>query len=116
VSIKIGIVALNKYKTMKIIITLILSACGKTKQLIQSNIQQTGSDTADYKKLCKDECKVSSGWINYFISGLVASVTVLVSLPFADKAIYSSFKEMTAQSEVYAYNIFHTTASEWNDD
>jgi hypothetical protein len=104
---------------MKRIITLILatiisfnlSACGKTKQLIQSNIstQQSGSDATDYKKLHENECSVSSvrNYINWGL-GLVASVAVLVSLHFADKAIYSSFKKIAAKSELDAYNIYHT--------
>jgi hypothetical protein len=105
--------------TMKRIITLILasiisfnlSACGKTKQLIQSNIstQQSGSGATDYKKLYENECRVSKRRNNInWILGLVASVAVLVSLHFTDEAIYSSFKEITAQSELYAYNIYHT--------
>ncbi len=104
---------------MKRIITLILatiivsnlSACGKTKQLIQPDIstQQSGSDTTDYKKLYENECRISKRRNNInWILGLVAFVAVLVSLHFADEAIYSSFKEITAHSELYAYNIYHT--------
>jgi|LQAB01.1.fsa_nt_gi hypothetical protein len=105
---------------MKRIISLILasiivsnlSACGKTKRLIQPGIQQTSSDTIDYKKLYENECRVSKrrNHINWVL-GLVASVAVLVSLHFADKAVYSKIMANAAKKSEIAYDTYYLPAT-----
>jgi hypothetical protein len=98
--------------TMKRIISLILvsiivsnlSACGKTKQLIQSNIstQQSGSDTTDYKKLYENECSVSKRK-NYTIWGL--GLLLFAAVLFCiDKVAYSRFMETSYKAEVSLCN------------
>jgi hypothetical protein len=99
--------------TMKRIITLILasiisfnlSACGKTKQLIQSNIstQQSGPDTTDYKKLYENECRVSK-WKNYTILGL-GLLSFAAVLCCIDKVAYSRFMETSYKAEVSLCNL-----------
>jgi hypothetical protein len=91
---------------MKRIISLILasiivsnlSACGKTKRLIQLGIQQTSLDTTDYKKLCENEYSVSKRK-NYIIwgLGLLSFAAVLCCI---DKVAYSRFMETSYKSEL----------------